>query len=835
MSETNEKGPSQLFASKRIATDLKNRNGEDRNQETPFSQRQSAIQLTPQALANTRFNKLWLLAVICGCLGLFGIGRSTVSAHCPTVACGEFWHLPAFLAIGAIGWCRRRDDEDDDDDGDGEDVEPGAASYSRYSSESQDDRSIGDQQRKCRDRAAAEGLEILPALEFSDEAVSGAKHQRAGFDAMMKAARTGRIDVVYFENLSRLARDCVLTLQTLRELVHRLKIRIVSLDEGIDSAASDSWELLAAVLGIQNEQFLRSLAKFVFRGQEGLVLDQLCVGDYCFGYDSEPIPDSEKQRRGRHPKPKMRYIIDLEHATWVQRIFHWYVVELRSLRWIAAKLNELGAPKDHRSSTPHWHHQLVSALLKRTKYIGQWPWGISKNVRDPSTGKVHQEKRSPTETDKWMRDFPHLRIIDDETFAKAQERLQASAAAVAVRTKKDEHGRKKKVLAGATKQTAETWPRHLLAGLIECGHCGRRLYVGGGSGKYLFCPGYRMGVCPCQTSLQRDRAETMILDAIGAKVLEDQELLDAMLNAARRAWDELERQLPSERAATEKGLKDVDSRIARLVDQCEREDMPELSERLQARRAERRALQTMLERLENAAGKHSAPPDKEWMRAQLTDLKAVLTTAGPAAAIALRQLVGGRIVVTEIQRAGKTRHYLRGELRVQFRDFATALGVGVDRVREGSAEEPATVMNVDFWEPVEFEKLADAAKEDFDAGMTFVEIGVKHDCSKQLASRAFAHWHQVRSLPVPDARSLRARLQQPKQVDRVLQAKAMELWRQELLLGEIAQTLGRRRDVIHAVVAAWHEERGIPLPDGRTRRRDIRLRKEQRQKDAKAG
>lgn len=50
----------------------------------------------------------------------------------------------------------------------------GTGSYARFSSENQDEKSIADQQRKCRDRAQREGDLILPELEFRDEAVSGA-------------------------------------------------------------------------------------------------------------------------------------------------------------------------------------------------------------------------------------------------------------------------------------------------------------------------------------------------------------------------------------------------------------------------------------------------------------------------------------------------------------------------------------------------------------------------------------------------------------------------------------------------------------------------------------
>ena len=48
-------------------------------------------------------------------------------------------------------------------------------------------------------------------LLFADEAVSGAAPSRADFDRMMAAARAGKFKVLYFVNLSRLARLCAHT------------------------------------------------------------------------------------------------------------------------------------------------------------------------------------------------------------------------------------------------------------------------------------------------------------------------------------------------------------------------------------------------------------------------------------------------------------------------------------------------------------------------------------------------------------------------------------------------------------------------------------------------
>ena len=39
------------------------------------------------------------------------------------------------------------------------------------------------------------------------------------------------------------------------------------------------------------------------------------------------VPGSEADRKGRNPKPKKRYVIDLIEAAWVLQIFLWYAVE----------------------------------------------------------------------------------------------------------------------------------------------------------------------------------------------------------------------------------------------------------------------------------------------------------------------------------------------------------------------------------------------------------------------------------------------------------------------------------------------------------------------------
>jgi site-specific DNA recombinase len=211
-------------------------------------------------------------------------------------------------------------------------------------------------------------------LEFADAAVSGTKRERDGINAMLAAAAEGRFRCLFFYNLSRLARESVISMPMLKKLVYVHKVRIISVTEGIDSAR-DGWEMVAAIFSIVAERYIKDLSLGVFRGQEGTVLAGCAAGDHCFGFDSVPVEGNDQLRKGRSAKPRMTYVVDVKTAPWVVRVFDWFAKERRSIRWITRELNRLGAPKDHRAITKDWRHQYVARLLSNPKYIGVWSWG----------------------------------------------------------------------------------------------------------------------------------------------------------------------------------------------------------------------------------------------------------------------------------------------------------------------------------------------------------------------------------------------------------------------------------------------------------------------------
>jgi site-specific DNA recombinase len=534
-----------------------------------------------------------------------------------------------------------------------------AASYSRFSSSLQDDTSIDTQQDRCNQQAVTDGLPIDEQLQYADKAVSGTKLHRDALDKLLADAEAGRFRRMYFFSLSRLARESVIGLALIKRLVYVYKIRVISVTEGLDSDR-EGWETLAQILFMQHERYVKELSENTFRGQKGNIANRFSNGDFCFGYSTEPVPGTETTRRGRHRKPRMRYVIDPAEAEWVRRIFHWYVVERRSLRWITRELNRLKAPKDHRSNTPNWHHQMLARLIANIKLIGLWPWGRMKNERDPETGLISQDARPAEEAQQWLRNFPELRIISDEQFFKAQEILAKNA-------EQNAKGRSEKGEFTAEQGEASlTTPLHLLAGLVVCGACGRKFYVGGARGKYLFCPGYADGTCSCRTMLRRDLAERLLLELIGQRILNDAAWLQHVLDCTLAAWERFQATVPNELRDTETALADVNRRIQRMLDHMEGQQLvePDVQQRIAERRAERHELESKLERLRQSVQCAPSRPTAKWVAQQMQHLHEVLASGTPAAAHALRGLTGGSIVVEEVQTDGRKRRHLRCQFRL---------------------------------------------------------------------------------------------------------------------------------------------------------------------------
>lgn len=243
--------------------------------------------------------------------------------------------------------------------------------YTRYSSELQSSKSCDDQERQIREELDKRGIDHRSAVVIKDEAQSGTKSTRPGFLQLLDWVNSRRISVLAVDDLSRLTRA-----SNAKSFIDDLIFsggRFISFGEGIDTE-QESWQVLVQVLSIHNSTTIKELGRRVRRCQAGRILGGLTAGDYIFGYESFLVNPTESITVRRGAKPEKNVRIKESAANWVRKIFKWFI-DGRSMNWIAKNLNELKAPRGHRTREQNWCHQQVSKILRNEKYIGNWIWG----------------------------------------------------------------------------------------------------------------------------------------------------------------------------------------------------------------------------------------------------------------------------------------------------------------------------------------------------------------------------------------------------------------------------------------------------------------------------
>jgi DNA invertase Pin-like site-specific DNA recombinase len=617
-----------------------------------------------------------------------------------------------------------------------------AAVYARYSSDLQDTSSIDGQVRKASGWAEKYGFTISERHRFIDEAVSGTKNSRPGLERMLAAAEQGEFDILIVESLSRLARSHVYASTVMMHLVYVLKIRIVGIDDGCDTN-NTGWELLAGIKNILNEQYVRDLGKMVRRGHIENIMHGFSAGDLCFGYKSVPV--EEIRLRCRNRTPKKRYVIDEAKAVWVKRIFDWYVNENRSLHWIAEELTRLAVPKDHRATTTAWHHSIVHRILSNKKYLGVWTWGQKRSERNPITGNVRYFQCLPEKIAQYTRQFPELRLIDDNLFDKAQDRLNNRRW-----LQRWNNGEVMKFNRGQIK--------YLLTGLIKCGVCGEMFQTGGKNSQYLFCHSRRHGTnCKNGTQLPRQLAERMILQELSRKILTNNQWIIAIHGAIRESIQRNMKNIPAKIKFKERAIEDLRKKIERLIDKIEEDaPIPELQQRLEKRTEELRRTELELRELQIRAKRAIPVPNRDWVLSELSNLETLISGTGsiPMANKALKNLLDAPISMIPEPIPGYKRCFLRGTVRLRAGKIAGVLtGIDMESGSNGISNSFIEEFVIDFRDTVyrdeRRKKIADLYR---DEGWSIKVISEKVGISRRFAAELIKEDYRLKGEKIPDFR-----------------------------------------------------------------------------------
>lgn len=445
------------------------------------------------------------------------------------------------------------------------------AVYSRYSGRNQNPLSAQEQQSRATKKITRKQIRFLKYppdeydydsvtfIYFSDEAKSGTKTGRDGYDGFKKCIENGECDAATSDDLSRIVRD----LGEQVDFYYLLKFTGVELYSVCDEISSEApnAKIHFQIKGLVNELERDGNAAKTRRGLEARADKGLSCGDICFGYLS--VPTETRNRGGLIIPSHFKIGIEREQAKVVNFIYDEYIKGV-GLSAIAKQLNKKLVPSPIRGQKItgkkfNWSGSTIRKILSNPKYIGKWDWGRTKMMKNPITGK---KVTRDIPKDQWVnRDFREdLIVVSKDKWDKVQRRFEVAAAKYKKNHDKMDAVRSAKQV-GSKSST-------LLAGVLICGECGSpMLLITGKSGGFYGCyMNHRKDNTQCSNSrlLSRKKAEGKITELIKSVILQP-EYLELAVKRANEIINTQLRAAPEELRELELKKRDTDREIQNLV------------------------------------------------------------------------------------------------------------------------------------------------------------------------------------------------------------------------------------------------------------------------------
>ncbi len=681
--------------------------------------------------------------------------------------------------------------------------------YARFSTRFQD--SIGDQIRTILGHALKIGVYVPRELIFFDLAVRGFKKNRTGLDAVEKALRSKQASVLLLFSTSRLFRKQYRTLEFVDRVHKGWAVRCVFVKSGVDTDDTQRWQSILAVQSMIDQFVVTMYVANIHSAHEGLLKQQMVFGTLSYGYTGEPI-DGELTNLGR---PRCKIIIDEETARIVRQIFEWFVNERVSIETIVQRLNDdPQIPLPPRAISGMWTRVAVINILTNTRYRGFWRYGATEAIYIPDGDYVAQRLRAEPLA---AVQIEELRLVPDALWLAAQVRLT------------DRAGRRGRHSNDGNRRTR---PK-LLNGLLKCAEHQQHLYVSGAHGNAMHCP-----VCkrlsadtrPLYTLVNRMLATELICQTIAELVSADPELPAAVMQACAREAEAARQPDSARLAQLEARIKQIERGIefTRTNVGDTDEDQLEARRTIAAFQQERAELRLEIEQLANARKAPPRQPTEAEVKAMIADLGSTLVAAAEsddeAEVARARHLIeiitGGRIDLYQMGERRKHGGWLQAKFTVSIVPYLVELAIDVPpAVSAGGTE-----IVVDLRRPHDDSELEEArrlANQGLIGKQIAQQLGWGRSKVTKLLKAAAAKYGEeyvdgrTRRATLPK-KSLKPRLHE-QLADAVMERLGRGVYRQD-----IAAELKVSVKIITDAIRWWHEQRGLPAPDGRYKvQRDI--------------
>ena len=263
---------------------------------------------------------------------------------------------------------------------------------------------------------------------FADEAKTGTKDSREGFQKMIAACRAGSVDAIITKSISRFARNTVTLLETVREL-KGYGVDVFFEEQNIHTLSADGELMLSILASYAQEESLSASENQKWRirknFEEGKPWNGTMLG---YRYHNGTL------------------VIEPQEAEIVRRIFREYL----SGKGVVSIANGLNANGIVTRYGNQWHKRSVTCVLLNYAYTGNL-------LLQTTFRENHLTKRSlpnDGQLPKYHAKGTHEAIISIEDFTAAQAEMEKRSAKHAPKGKN---------------YTA----RYPFSGMIVCGNCGK--------------------------------------------------------------------------------------------------------------------------------------------------------------------------------------------------------------------------------------------------------------------------------------------------------------------------------------------------------------------------
>ncbi len=277
----------------------------------------------------------------------------------------------------------------------------------------------------------------------------------------------------------------------------------------------------------------------------------------------------------------------------------------------------------------------IRAILYNERYTGVRTFNERRWVKIPGTNKRRPEMKDPSEVIRTVHE--ELRIIDEITWARVQQRLQRTKAQFT----RTETG----ALKGRAHGAVSFYP---FSSLLVCDKCSSPMTVRGGyaNHRYYFCSATARGRCDVRTGVRTDVVRDRLFEAIAkvlsapAKIALARKTLAEMLGGKERSRDA---DLKEQRAQLER----IQGRIGNLIDVLSSgEGSPAVRDALRDMEARAKEARTSIAELENVGSNRVRLPSPDELLQKVWELEDNLRQDPIPGRELLRRFIDGDIRLT---------------------------------------------------------------------------------------------------------------------------------------------------------------------------------------------